>query len=76
MARSRRFGSLGSPAPLCFALLVVLTTAPILLAGPPFPIVVDVERQPLVSATRRLVDALDFVGSPLKADDQRARLLR
>ena len=74
MARSRRFGSLGSPAPLCFALLVVLTTAPILLAGPPFPIVVDVERQPLVSATRRLVDALDFVGSPLKADDQHRRL--
>ena len=39
------------------------------------PSVVDVERQPLVSATRRLVDALDFVGSPLKADDQRQHSL-
>ena len=35
------------------------------------PLVVDVEQQPLVAATHRLVDALGFVGTPLKPDDQR-----
>lgn len=34
--------------------------------------VLDVEQQPLVSATQRLADALKFVGSPLKPEDQRA----
>ena len=36
------------------------------------PLVIDVEQQPLVSATRRVVDALKFVGAPLKAEDQKA----
>jgi len=36
------------------------------------PLVVDVEQQPLVSATGRLADALNFVGAPLKPDDQKA----
>jgi hypothetical protein len=35
-------------------------------------LVLDVEQQPLVSATQRLADALKFVGSPLKPEDQRA----
>lgn len=32
-------------------------------------IVRDVERQPFVSQTRRLIEALDFAGSPLSAED-------
>jgi hypothetical protein len=43
-------------------------------AGPPqkMPLVVDVEQQPLVSATRRVVDALKFVGAPLKEEDKKS----
>ncbi len=43
-------------------------------AGPPqkMPLVVEVEQQPLVSATRRVVDALKFVGAPLKEEDKKA----
>ncbi len=43
-------------------------------AGPPqkMPLVIDVDQQPLVSATRRVVDALRFVGAPIKAEDQKA----
>ena len=36
------------------------------------PLVVDVEQQPLVAATGRVIDALDYVGSPLSPDDQKA----
>ena len=36
------------------------------------PLVLDVEQQPLVSATQRLVDALSFVGAPLKPQDKKA----
>lgn len=71
VARSSRFELLSRPASLTFGLFVVLVIAPAVFAGP-LPLVVDVEQQPLVSATHRLVDALDFVGSPLKADDQKA----
>jgi hypothetical protein len=35
-------------------------------------LVLDVDQQPFVSATRRLVDALTFVGAPLKAEDKKA----
>jgi hypothetical protein len=43
-------------------------------AGPQqkLPLVVDVEQQPLVSATHRLIDALNFVGAPLKAEDKKS----
>ena len=43
-------------------------------AGPPqkMPLVVDVEQQPLVSATRRVADALKFVGAPLKEEDKKS----
>lgn len=37
-----------------------------------WPGVVKVEQQPLVAATERLVQALDFVGSPLSDDDRKA----
>ncbi|QDT33285.1 CehA/McbA family metallohydrolase [Thalassoglobus polymorphus] len=35
-----------------------------------FPSVVEVERQPLVESTKRLVEALKFVGAPLSAEEQ------
>lgn len=37
-----------------------------------WPSVVKVEQQPLVAATERLVQALDFVGSPLSDEDRKA----
>lgn len=37
-----------------------------------WPSVVKVEKQPLVAATERLVQALDFIGSPLGVDDRKA----
>lgn len=37
-----------------------------------WPKVVNVEQQPLVAATERLLQALDYVGSPLAAEDQQA----
>ena len=36
------------------------------------PIVNDVEPQPLVAQVRRLVEALDFLGVPLRAADRTA----
>ncbi|MDG2166356.1 MAG: hypothetical protein P8L44_00330 [Opitutales bacterium] len=30
----------------------------------------QVEPQPFISATERLLDALDYVGAPLKAEDE------
>ncbi len=57
--------------PLCIAAAVCCLSASSALAQK-LPVVVDVEQQPLVSATKRLVEALDFVGSPLKSDDRRA----
>jgi hypothetical protein len=60
-----------------FTLAAICVLAPATLgtavaAGPKLPLVIDVEQQPLVSATQRLADALNFVGSPLKPEDQRA----
>lgn len=37
-----------------------------------WPKIVKVEQQPLVAATERLVQALEFVGSPLSAEDRKA----
>ena len=37
-----------------------------------WPVVGKVEQQPLVAATERVVQALEFVGSPLGADDRKA----
>jgi len=36
------------------------------------PLVLNVEQQPLISATARLVDALEYVGAPLSAKDNKA----
>ncbi|MEW4489395.1 CehA/McbA family metallohydrolase [Thalassoglobus sp. JC818] len=37
-----------------------------------FPEVVRVERQPLIEATKRLVETLDFIGEPLSAEEKQA----
>ncbi|MFO1020870.1 MAG: CehA/McbA family metallohydrolase [Planctomycetales bacterium] len=45
-------------------------------APPPLPVVYNVELQPFVAATDRLLESLDFVGAPLsKADEQAVREL-
>ena len=46
-------------------------TAQVLAADGKWPMVGRVERQPLTAATERLVQALDFVGSPLDADTRK-----
>ena len=43
-----------------------------LAADEKWPVVISVEKQPLVAATERLIQALEFVGSPLSADDRKA----
>ena len=65
-----RFGCIRRSARLVAGLgfLAVMATA---VQADSLPLVVDVEQQPLVAATHRLVDALGFVGTPLKPDDQR-----
>jgi len=37
-----------------------------------WPMLVKVEQQPLVAATERIVQSMDFIGSPLSADDRKA----
>jgi hypothetical protein len=71
VARIRGYGNLSRAARIGFGVCSFLMAARAVYSAP-LPLVVDVEQQPLVSATRRLVDALDFVGAPLKAEDQRA----
>src|SRR6266436_4406787 len=43
-----------------------------LRAADDFLKVPDVELQPLVAATERLIEALDYVGAPLPADEREA----
>lgn len=50
------------------ALLATGSTA----AAADLPLVVNVEQQPLVSATERLIEALDYVGAPLTAEQKAA----
>jgi hypothetical protein len=52
--------------------LLLLTSPALPAAEPPLPLVTGVEHQPLVSATGRLIEALEYVGAPLKADDKQA----
>jgi hypothetical protein len=47
-----------------------LTLVPVSRAAE-LPIVDTVERQPLISATERLVQSLEFVGAPMKAEDRK-----
>lgn len=53
--------------------ITVITFAPCCTAdGQDVPVVTAVEHQPLVSATKRLVEALTYVGSPLSDKDSAA----
>ena len=52
------------------SLFVVFATSPCFAAE--LPLVTEVEHQPLVAATERLLEALDFVGAPLPAEDTKA----
>ncbi|WP_417851519.1 hypothetical protein [Thalassoglobus sp.] len=50
--------------------LVFLTALCATCCAQDFPTVVEVERQPLIESTKRLVEALKFVGAPLSAEEQ------
>ena len=59
---------------LCTMLAVACTVAPAVTAfAQELPLVAGVEFQPLASATKRLVEALDYVGAPL-SDEHRAAI--
>jgi hypothetical protein len=49
----------------------VALPSPAFAADEGWPKVVQVEQQPLAAATERLLQALDYVGAPIAADDQR-----
>ena len=61
---------------LVFLSLVAATLTPLLdraeAAEGKWPVVVTVEQQPLVAATERVVQSLEFVGSPLSSEDRKA----
>lgn len=60
---------------LCLGIVLsgtVLGSAVSFAADGKWPNVAKVESQPLIAATERLVQALDFVGSPLGDDDRKA----
>lgn len=59
------------PLPVSCGVLLFLATASA-AAATELPVVYDVERQPLVSATGRLLEALEYVGAPLASDDREA----
>ncbi|MCG6157758.1 CehA/McbA family metallohydrolase [Rubinisphaera margarita] len=66
---------IGSPRPLLLvaclaALFLAPALQPTLLAEESLPRVGSVARQPLVAATERLLDALTYVGAPLKPADE------
>ena len=52
------------------SLFVVFATSTCFAAD--LPLVTEVEHQPLVAATERLLEALEFVGAPLPAEDTKA----
>jgi len=52
------------------SLFVVFATSTCFAAD--LPLVTEVEQQPLVAATERLLEALEFVGAPLPAEDTKA----
>src|SRR6478672_5015168 len=53
-------------------LLFYITTITHAQDRSPLPLVKDVERQPLVTQVQRLIEALDFLGVPLRAADRAA----
>ncbi len=52
-------------------LLVSFMTLCATCSAQDFPSVVEVERQPLIESTKRLVEALKFVGAPLSDEEQK-----
>ena len=61
----RRFVSI-----VCIPGLLALLVTPGLTAD--LPLVGEIEQQPLVAATKRLIEALEFVGSPVSAEQKSA----
>ena len=53
---------------ICLGCMLLLTFAPVVGADE-LALVTKVEFQPLASATQRLIEALDYLGSPLSEDD-------
>jgi hypothetical protein len=64
---------LSIPLTLLFALALVAIGTPALQASPPLPLVEKVEAQPLLAQARRVVEAMEYLGSPL-APETRAAL--
>ena len=65
----RAFAALLSSALMpAVGLLVSATSA----SADPVPVVTGVEQQPLAAATQRLIEAMDYVGSPFSADERAA----
>ena len=56
-----------------FAAVALLCGLPVVSVAEPLPLVTDVELQPLVAQVRRVVKALDLLGSPL-SNEQRAKV--
>lgn len=54
-------------------LLSALCLCPLLLPAADFPLVSDVEPQPLRAQVRRVVEAMDYLGFPL-GDEERSEL--
>jgi len=72
-----RMGALAnrSRASSCLAagvFAVWLVVPAVCSAADPFPMVTDVDQQPLVAATERLIEALDFIGAPLTTADRQS----
>lgn len=64
--------SMQSSRPCRFLLIAfALVAMPPVAVAEDVPLVTDVDFQPLASQVRRLVEALEFVGAPLKPDDLR-----
>ncbi len=66
-----------SPLSICVGFVVFFaasesTVGKSAVAAESLPIVTQVEHQPLVAATGRLLEAVDYVGAPLKPDDTKA----
>jgi len=52
--------------------LAMLAFTPLAAMAEPLPLVTEVEWQPLAAQVRRIVQALELVGEPLDADEQKA----
>jgi len=66
-----QFPRIRSGVSLLLGLIICTNTSALLAVENALPEVKGVELQPLVSATQRLLEALEFVGSPLAPEDDR-----